>query len=644
MKLRPLLFFLFFSVFFNTPIWAQDISIEEQHELDSLKKELLVAKHDTDKIKLLYDIGDISIDRLSFWDSLVNSTKKYKLFMYEYKSYLCMAAIHEQSKNKEGVIKYLSKSLQLAEEKKYNEQIRLSAVHLALNYKKIFDFRNAIDNFFKALRIAELQKDNEQIGYIRNTLAETYLIMGETSKAIELRISSLQYYKLLNNYKALASAYLGIGDIYEEVKDYKKMSYYYMESSKYLKEFPDNNIYSVRIYNAMGAAYASKHLYDSAFIYSNKAYEMALAINDKGLIASVLTGLAMNNYDRGFNKKAKEQALKVWEITKELGFKRQIPIISRLLKKIYQKDKNFEEALKYHEIYVNYKDSTSNEKNQKIALEKQFSFDFEKKENQNKLLAQQNQIQLLQINQTKFLVIGVVGLALLILIIAFLVIRQNKIKANQQSLQMEQRLISAQMNPHFVFNSLNAIQQLIMSKENEKAEFYLSKFAKLIRELLESNTKESLTLKEETDILNGYLEMESKRFNKSFNYSVQIDEKINPETANIPHMMVQPFVENAIWHGLLPKSGERHLAINYTYENEKTICCTIEDNGIGREAAQKKQATFKRKSLALSFVKQRLDLMRETLKVNCSVEIIDKKTNTGESLGTKINIILPLLH
>lgn len=222
--------------------------------------------------------------------------------------------------------------------------------------------------------------------------------------------------------------------------------------------------------------------------------------------------------------------------------------------------------------------------------------------------------------------------------------RQNKFRAEHQGLVFEQKLLRAQMNPHFIFNSLNSIQQFVISRKNDKAETYLSKFATLVRNLLESNIKENISIYEEIEILTGYLEMESLRFSGSFTFSITVNEAVNREW-QIPHMMIQPFVENAIWHGLLPKKSERVLQITFEPgSNNKTLCCTVEDNGIGRKESMSRHSTFKKKSLALSFINQRIKLLRKTLKVDCRVDIIDMTNAQDEGTGTKAIIILPLLH
>ncbi|HYG49564.1 MAG TPA: histidine kinase [Flavobacteriales bacterium] len=244
-----------------------------------------------------------------------------------------------------------------------------------------------------------------------------------------------------------------------------------------------------------------------------------------------------------------------------------------------------------------------------------------------------------------------VGIACGIVLIAFLLVWQRrrslkrvreKLETERKLHQMEIRTLKAQMNPHFIFNSLNSIQQFIMTNDNEQAQAYLAKFAKLMRKLLESNVNESLSIEEEVDILNAYMELEALRFRQSFAFKITVDPEIDAADTYIPHLLVQPFVENAIWHGLLPKKEKRELLISFERVDERTLRCIIDDNGIGREASSKKEPTFKKKSLALSFVQQRLDVLAKTAGVDCKVEIIDK-TERGRANGTRVNVIIPVL-
>jgi len=257
-------------------------------------------------------------------------------------------------------------------------------------------------------------------------------------------------------------------------------------------------------------------------------------------------------------------------------------------------------------------------------------------------------------NKTRLMIFAALkwlGLAALVVILSFLLLwrrrqalkrAQEKLDINRRLHEMETRTLKAQMNPHFIFNSLNSIKQFVMLHENEKAELYLTKFAKLIRELLESNMNESLSVKEEAEILNGYLDMESLRFDAMFSFTVLVDEAIDA-SRHIPHLMIQPFVENAIWHGLLTKTGDRTVWIRLEHHTERTMRCIVEDNGVGRKKRQNREETFKKRSLALSLVNQRLELMQKNLGVECSVTVLDMEDSAGESLGTKVIIILPYI-
>jgi tetratricopeptide (TPR) repeat protein len=613
--------------------------------MDSLKRELRIAKHDTAKVRLRYVYAQkLKIRRIGYWDSLISDAYKYKAELYEGRAYSELGFILAIKNRKEQAVECMNKGIEIASKlgDKYGSLRALEVLTMHYSFQN-FDAKKALDYCYKRIKIAEELEDFKNVAMAYSALADIYLRMGELKKALNLHLKSLNVFEKHHFNLQIAYGILDVGMDYWALNDTINTIRYYMKSLRYINEIKNTSLAS-STYNSLVAAYGLRKIYDSASYYSTLSIQTSKLDGDKHGMAGAMCSLARIKLFMGDTKSAIKIASEALEFSKQIGFIAQIKDLALVLKDAYLKSGYLNEALKYYELYVNTKDSLTKDDYKKQALEKEFNYNLEKKESENKLLVQQNQIQTLQIGQNKVLVYGIAGIAVLILIIAYLLIRQNKIRAEQNGLRMEQRLISAQMNPHFVFNSLNSIQQLIMSKENEKAEFYLSKFAKLIRELLESNTKESLTIKEETDILQGYLIMESKRFGKSFNYSIQVDEKINQDSTNIPHMMVQPFVENAIWHGLLPKAGERNLTINYTYDTEKTICCTIEDDGVGREAANKKQSTFKKKSLALSFVKQRLELMQETLKVKCSIEIIDKKNELGEGLGTKIIIILPLLR
>jgi hypothetical protein len=221
--------------------------------------------------------------------------------------------------------------------------------------------------------------------------------------------------------------------------------------------------------------------------------------------------------------------------------------------------------------------------------------------------------------------------------------RQKETVLNNAKLNdLETKAIRSHMNPHFIFNALCTLQRFILEGDLKKANSYLVKFSKLLRELLESGTSESISVKDEVDLLRGYVEIEKLRFDKTFDFGLHV----NVPAANekkIPFMLIQPFVENAIWHGLLPKHGKRKLDITISEESLQTLLCVVEDNGVGRSTDAWKSLPMKKKSVGMEFVKQRLEILRKVTNTCCSFKIDDKIDADGKAAGTKVSILIPIL-
>lgn len=218
---------------------------------------------------------------------------------------------------------------------------------------------------------------------------------------------------------------------------------------------------------------------------------------------------------------------------------------------------------------------------------------------------------------------------------------QNKQKATESRLQS----LRLQMNPHFLFNALNSIQQMILANEEMVATRYLSRFSKLLRSILIHSDKEMISLKEELDILNLYVELESVRFKEAFTYVIICDANIDCDEVKIPTLLIQPFVENAIWHGLMHKEGMRNLRIEFT-EQDDVIQCIVEDNGIGRQKAKEmKISTGKDKnhtSKGIEVSLERLKAMQKNGGPPGSMYIHDMVDAEGNPTGTRIEINLPI--
>ena len=219
---------------------------------------------------------------------------------------------------------------------------------------------------------------------------------------------------------------------------------------------------------------------------------------------------------------------------------------------------------------------------------------------------------------------------------------EEKTASNKRIAELDAKLLRSQMNPHFIFNSLNSIQKYIWENNEEDAAEYLSKFAKLMRSILENSSREFITLQSEFETLKIYLELEHKRSNGHFDYSIHIDETIDQSREVTPPMLLQPFLENAIWHGLNKKETHGNLLISVE-KKENEMIFVVDDDGVGRGSASMQVSDNEKKSLGIAITKQRIEKLFDATDMAGKIEIIDKQNN-GRSLGTRVIISLPLIN
>ena len=206
---------------------------------------------------------------------------------------------------------------------------------------------------------------------------------------------------------------------------------------------------------------------------------------------------------------------------------------------------------------------------------------------------------------------------------------------------LQSQALRAQMDPHFIFNALNSIQNFIIIKDTKAAMGYVSKFSKLMRQTLESSMKENVTVEEEIDMLKNYLDLEQLRFDKIFEYHFEIDESIDIANTEIPSMLLQPYIENAILHGLRHKNGGGTLKITLLNQFEYLLC-VIEDNGIGREKSGIINAErHKHRSAGTHVTNTRLSLLQLSKDDAAKVVFLDLKDGNGQSAGTRVEIKIP---
>lgn len=205
-----------------------------------------------------------------------------------------------------------------------------------------------------------------------------------------------------------------------------------------------------------------------------------------------------------------------------------------------------------------------------------------------------------------------------------------------QLIEVEMKALKAQMNPHFLFNAMNSIKGIIIRKEERKAADYLTKFSSLLRSILANSEKQKILLSKEIEALRLYIELESLRFTQDFNYQIQIDQNIDTGFTRIPPLVLQPFVENAIWHGLIPKTeGTNKLIVNI-FRESNFVMLEIEDNGIGRKKSTLNKPDKTQKSMGIGITQKRIEMLHK----DNEIRIIDLVDANSKALGTKVIIKL----
>lgn len=222
---------------------------------------------------------------------------------------------------------------------------------------------------------------------------------------------------------------------------------------------------------------------------------------------------------------------------------------------------------------------------------------------------------------------------------------QRKTQMEKDIVELEQKALRLQMNPHFIFNALNSIQSLIGTDNEQAARYYLAKFSRLMRQILDNSRQTTITLEEEVNTLENYLLIEKFCNGDRFDYTILVDENLEKDFVKIPPMLLQPFIENSIKHGLKHSNTKRGLITVSFTEKNNILECSVTDNGIGRTRANELNKNSKEtyhKSTALLVTQERLELLNNNTQIQ-SLEIIDLYNNQQEALGTKVIIRIPLL-
>ncbi len=448
----------------------------------------------------------------------------------------------------------------------------------------------------EALRIAKKYQLREIEGSIYAALGDIYHSNNEVENAIKYLDLGIQHSQSPSPTNITCSMLCRLGEIYMDLDKHKAAENCFLKALEINKvlQHPRTHVIA-KLYMAK---HYCKHKQIDAFLETKAELEHSDYFNqDQELKAEILyldseVCLLEKNYS-----KALELANKFEEdLVKQKGLL-SIQKAYELKLKIYKALKDYEHAVEYYEKILEIKEKILNEKNKKHLQEFEMKFQNERKE---------KEIQALKLESVSF---------------------------QLQSLR-------AQMNPHFVFNTIASISQDLHPETIAKSQALLESFARLMRSNLDFADQDKITLDDEIKFLNDYLLLEQNRMGDKLKFSIDFDEDLDLDFIEIPSMLIQPYIENAVKHGIMPLEGLGEIIVSFK-ENGDQLICTIEDNGIGRKAAEiRKNRSSAHLGKSTSINAKRLALLSPELKENLKVEFTEKVNDKGEAQGTMVQIVI----
>ncbi len=544
--------------------------------------------------------------------------------------------IHLKKGEYPEAIFYFKEGLILASELNDDIGVLGALNNLGLAYYRISDYKQASAFYIQALELTEEIKSVYYSTFMLNNLGTLHNDWGNLTKALDYFQKSKKLSKVSENIQNYVYASQNIGLIYNNLNKIDSALFYLNDALKSALEINDTYI-QASIYSNMGNSYQARNNFKKA----NEYFIKSLSIRKE---QSLVDDIAISHYQLARNAflqdKLSEALNYSLECNKIVIDKRTAIDNYKLLADINESMNKPISALEYYKLHTQLKDSVFTSDKHIHIQNLQTQYETEKRESQIQSLKTTTKSQ--KVLQKKTILISSLAIAilLLLLLIGVFVFQQRRLRTEKTIAVTEQKLLRSQMNPHFIFNALSAIQNFIMSNDALTASSYLSRFAKLMRSILTSSRNEFISLSSEIEMLTTYLDLQKLRLGNKLTYHITVPDSVEVDELKVPPMIAQPFVENAVEHGILKKDSKQgEIRIAYI-QNESNLLIKIEDNGIGREEA-KKTKNNEHKSYATKITNERLKIHGADFK-NASIEITDLYDNSNPT-GTNIVIKLPLI-
>jgi tetratricopeptide (TPR) repeat protein len=536
------------------------------------------------------------------------------------------------------------KAMEQAQNSGEKDVLARTMLFLGQYYQRTGFFKESLEYYSKSIALAKEEglKGIAQKGF--EGQANTYNAINDLNGYHQAMLNMINAALTENDTLSLERGYYLLGRSLTERNRNFKFADSLLRRSLEVSLIKKDVYYIASSLAVMGWNFYLEKMYDSSLVCYNRSMKYSLhdglystAANLYGNIGTVYRDL--KDLDRSiiYYQKAIDQAKKVddWY---DLSW------VYKDMSDMYLRIKDTAKAFNSFVLHKNYSDSLMITKSTQGLTDARIRYEADTHRKEVELLS-------LRIKNQRLMIYGFSGFIILILTIGLLLFRGSKLKAKRRISEMNRKIseitqvnLRQQMNPHFIFNTLNSIQYYMYQHDKLATNNYLTKFSSLMRKVLENSQHTSITLFDELEALKLYLELECIRFKDKFDYKIIVDEEIDTLLFKVPTMLIQPFVENSILHGLMPGEGKGFIKIDLKLEKDY-ISCTIEDNGIGREAAQKKKMRSENNhnSLGTHIVTSRLDLVNELYGTSLKTIYTDLKNSNGEPEGTRVEIHIPII-
>ena len=496
-------------------------------------------------------------------------------------------------------------------------------------------FQKSAEYLYKSIRINEQFGDTAGLAYNFAALAAMKYELKEFEASIQMGRKVLEQYPLRNEFLFMGNTSLNIGLAYSSINKVDTALFYldqgldYFEKENYLGG-------KAKIYSEKSSLYLKHQQIDSAKQYIHKALILKEYITDQNQKLDIQMSLA-NIY---FYENNHSKSIQLYDTVRKVAHKIPYRAIEKAalegLIDNYQALKQYAKVAEYLRAYIVLKDTILNAEKQQQIKEMEIKYETNKKEQEIALLAKDRDIHALNALRNQQWAYSAFIILILVLLISFLLLRQNKLRAQQKTAQLKHQLLRNQMNPHFIFNALTAIQSYVYENNPKAAGVYLSSFAKLVRAILENSRKEYITLDKEIQWLENYLKLQLLRFDHQFEYQINLDPQLDSYELLIPPMLTQPFIENALEHGLKNIDYKGKITIQFTIEATQLLKISVEDNGIGYSPPSS-HATSTHNSLATKITQERLLFLNKN-----QANDIHFSIKPAQPSGTIVSFIIPL--